>query len=269
MLTENSLSADGAITESDLRTASSETSFSSSMANAMAIPAYLQFCEGDDYRTERKLNAAGSSEVFLVTPFHRNLCQYGSRVVMKRVNLSSSADDPIAIFFQELSITSVLQKCPNIVRLLGYSESPPSIIMKMYPLGSLKTWLKKEFAECPKSQIFSFLQDISNGLKEMHQAGLVHCDIKSDNILVDYDVGTNHNFCVLCDFGITQVVDSKALKVNAFVVANRQGFSLMYAAPEVLISYRKLVSMSHYSCDIYAYGVVVAELMNGGMLSLP
>eukprot|EP00158_Paraphelidium_tribonemae_P007179 Partr_v1_DN28140_c0_g1_i3_m56218 len=229
MATFSSEQADATTTQS--------TAVDTAFFNVLSVPAYLEGVEGVDFRVDKKLKNGGSADVMLGTAFNSRYSKYGSQVIVKRVNAGSQInEEQAAVFYQEIAITSYLQNCRNIVRILGYS--PHSIILKMYPLGSLKTWLKTSARRRPKSMMFSFIADIGNGLLAMHRAGLIHCDLKSDNVLVDYDNGTGKAFCVLCDFGITQVCDSKVLQVQAFVVANRQGFSLMYAAPEVFMAFR-------------------------------
>eukprot|EP00158_Paraphelidium_tribonemae_P009142 Partr_v1_DN28786_c0_g2_i8_m62977 len=203
------------------------TEIGSDYGAILSIPAYLQFKEGQDFRADKKINNKGSADVMLGTAFNHKLKQFGSQVVVKRVtNGTAMSESQKGIFLQEVSITSYLQNCRNIVRILGYSETPASIVLKMYSRGSISAWLKANAKSHPKSRIFSFLQDIASGISAMHTAGLIHCDIKSDNILVDQDSQTGAEYCVLCDFGITQVADQKILKVQAYVVANRQGFSL-------------------------------------------
>eukprot|EP00158_Paraphelidium_tribonemae_P005090 Partr_v1_DN27155_c1_g1_i2_m16206 putative protein kinase kinase kinase len=244
------------------------TAVATDFASVLSIPAYLQVVEGPDYRVEKKLIKNGADIIMTGTAFNPKLSMYGHQIVVKKVSATPMTELEKAAFYQEISITSYLQHCPNIVRILGYSESPPSIILKLYPFGSLRSWLKVNAQNRPKSLMFSFLKDISCGLLSLHQAGLIHCDVKSDNALVDQNSGSGKLYCVLCDFGITQVSDSKILQVQAFVVANRQGFSLMYAAPEVFAAFRGRMSRRSYASDMYAYAIVGVELLNGGKMAL-
>eukprot|EP00158_Paraphelidium_tribonemae_P007615 Partr_v1_DN28300_c3_g1_i1_m75884 putative mitogen-activated protein kinase kinase kinase len=262
---DSSLSTDGStseITNLGEITALLKTDIGTGFGNVLSVPAYLEAQEGMDFRVESTLNKSGAADVMIGTGFSAKLSSFGKRIVIKRFTNAGMNEKQRPVFFQEIAITAYLQNCRNIVRILGYSESPPSIILKMYTNGSLKFWLANNVWRRRKSMMFSFFKDITNGLSAIHRAGLIHCDIKSDNVLVD-----DNGVCVLCDFGITQVCDPQVLKVQAFVVANRQGFSLMYAAPEVFMAFRSRSSKRHYSSDIYACGVVGVELLNGGKLT--
>eukprot|EP00158_Paraphelidium_tribonemae_P003682 Partr_v1_DN26292_c4_g2_i1_m48533 len=246
----------------------SQTVVNTTTLQALSIPAYLQIQEGLDFRADKCLSKGTAADLMIGTPFVKNLSAYGKKIIVKRFSpRKEMTESQRVVFLQEVSITAYFQTSKNIVRMLGYTENPPSLILKFYQLGSLRNWLSSKKHKRSKSLLLSFMRDIGQGLGAIHRSGFAHCDIKSDNVLVDIDTETGQFYSVICDFGITQVIDSSAVKVQSFVVANRQGFSLMYAAPEVFVAYRSKYSLRQYSCDIYAYGVLGIELLNGGKLN--
>ncbi|KAL3853547.1 hypothetical protein ACJMK2_017082 [Sinanodonta woodiana] len=90
-----------------------------------------------------------------------------------------------------------------------------------------------------------FVQIVS-GLQYLHEKGLVHRDLKLDNILVD-----DHNNVKLSDVGLTKPVES-----IAFTVAG----SRMYMAPEVLL--QSVLNYDHRA-DIFALGIILWEMWYG------
>eukprot|EP00158_Paraphelidium_tribonemae_P004884 Partr_v1_DN27031_c1_g1_i7_m28707 putative protein kinase kinase kinase len=163
-------------------------------------------------------------------------------------------------FLQEISIMQLLEAHPNIVKILGYTMSPPSIVMKLYPLGDLQHFLLNRSILKNKRMLLGFMQDISNGLSLIHRRGLVHCDLKLHNILLD-TMG-NRIVCVISDFGITNVVAGHSLLVSQFTVVNLVGLSMAYAAPECIRVFRKISrSAVNFSWDVYSLGIVIFELL--------
>ncbi len=83
-------------------------------------------------------------------------------------------------------------------------------------------------------------------------------------MLIDLDDTTGQLFCVLTDFGITKVFNNTSLLVAQFVTVNLNAASIAYAAPEVLVNFRRrgTQSMSEvpYS-DIYSFAIVMCEMI--------
>ncbi len=95
----------------------------------------------------------------------------------------------------------------SIAKIVGYCETPAfCIVMKYYQLGSLKGYLLKHFRK-PSNMVLSLGKDISKGIEFMHEKGICHLDRKPDNVLLDSDQ-KGDIFCVLTDFGISQIVKS-------------------------------------------------------------
>eukprot|EP00158_Paraphelidium_tribonemae_P009424 Partr_v1_DN28863_c3_g2_i5_m33597 len=180
------------------------------MRNTFSIPGYLMMVKGEDYSITKKLTKGGGGDIYFAQAISPKLQEYGHTVIVKQIQ-SNTTDTEMsqAMFYQELSITSYLQMNKNIVRLLGYSENPNAILLKIYLQGSLGNRINSRPVKLSMRMAHSFLGDIANGLMAIHSAGFVHADIKSDNILIDVDRESGKQFCVICDFGITQVVEEK------------------------------------------------------------
>ncbi|KAF9271838.1 hypothetical protein BGZ68_003018, partial [Mortierella alpina] len=88
-------------------------------------------------------------------------------------------------------------------------------------------------------------KDISLGLAHLHSQGIIHCDIKSSNILL-----TEHKEAKICDFGL-------AMRVGE--TAGGGGGTLQWMAPELLQNPQLYTTKS----DVYALGMVMWEMASG------
>ncbi|KAF9273650.1 hypothetical protein BGZ68_001327 [Mortierella alpina] len=83
-------------------------------------------------------------------------------------------------------------------------------------------------------------KDISLGLAYLHYQGIIHCDIKSSNILL-----TQYKEARICDFGLATMVGERG-----------GGGTLQWMAPELLQNPPQYISKS----DVYALGMVMWEM---------
>ena len=93
----------------------------------------------------------------------------------------------------------------------------------------------------------AILSDVAHGLNEIGQKGLVHRDLKPENVLYTDGVWK------LCDFGIARYRDA-----STDPATRKSSFTMQYAAPEQWRSERATPST-----DIYAFGVMAYELLEG------
>lgn len=105
------------------------------------------------------------------------------------------------------------------------------LVMKLYrsSLGDFITDLVK----WPVLPIVEISCQISAGLAEMHRYGIVHCDLKKNNVLCDIDeLGILRAY--ITDFGVSQIMLGNE-KVQSRVNIKMKALSIAYASNEVLI----------------------------------
>ncbi|KAG3107611.1 hypothetical protein PI124_g14957 [Phytophthora idaei] len=108
--------------------------------------------------------------------------------------------------------------------------------------GQLDTYLKKE----PHySQVWGLLYDAALGLQWLHFRGIIHADLKCNNIVV-----TASGRAKLIDFGLSRVRTCRGF---------RSGDALPWKAPECLIR----GSESSFASDVYSFGMCVVEAVSG------
>lgn len=133
---------------------------------------------------------------------------------------------------------------PNIVSMVSYKEIPSvgdGIIMEYIEGRTLTEFLKESPTLSLRCKIFS---ELLSAIIYIHQKGLVHNDIKPDNIIVT----KNGNSLKLLDFGLS---DS-----DAHYALHTLGCSSRYASPELLKHEERVDVRS----DIYSIGCVMKEI---------
>lgn len=133
----------------------------------------------------------------------------------------------------------------------------PYLVMKFCDGGSLD----KKIGKMTSEELIAAIVQITNGLKYLHQNGIVHQDIKPANILIDHSGG--ETTYVLSDFGISSKTKTK---LSHSVNLKNQGTSMTeaYAPPEKFSS-KKADRKPDRKGDIFSFGISVYELATGSM----
>lgn len=196
------------------------------------------------YRVDAAVGHGGMAEVFKVWDQDRN-----TFLAMKLLH-EDLAQDPAFIrrFKREAKTLEKLQH-PNIVRFYGLEQDEAMAFMLMEYIDgtNLRTEIfahqKRPF---PNKLVLDIMQPICSALHYAHLQGMVHCDIKPANILID-----NNGRILLADFGIARMAEgSTGTMVGTGTPA--------YMAPEIVIGGAPTVQT-----DIYALGITLYEMLTG------
>ncbi|MGH7513785.1 MAG: serine/threonine-protein kinase, partial [Gemmatimonadales bacterium] len=137
----------------------------------------LQRSLGDAYRLERELGGGGMSRVFVATE-----TSLGRQVVVKVLLPELAAGVSVDRFRREIQLAAQLQH-PHIVPLLsaGESEGLPYFTMPFVTGESLRARLYRD-RELPVPEAIRMMRDVASALEYAHGRGIVHRDIKPDNV---------------------------------------------------------------------------------------
>ncbi|KAI9680812.1 MAG: hypothetical protein M1817_004252 [Caeruleum heppii] len=140
----------------------------------------------------------------------------------------------------------------NIVQYLGCErkEMEISIFLEYISGGSVGSCLRKH-GKFEESVVSSLTRQTLAGLAYLHREGILHRDLKADNILLDLD-GT----CKISDFGISKKTDN----IYGNDVTNSMQGSVFWMAPEVIRSQGQGYSAK---VDVWSLGCVVLEMFAG------
>jgi serine/threonine protein kinase len=154
-------------------------------------------------------------------------------------------------FVQEARVAAALEH-PNIVEIhaLRAQEKNLYIVMEYLPGGSLRQWLDRQ-GSLPIEQAIRLTIGICEGLAKLHTKGIIHRDIKAENILLAADDRPK-----ITDFGIAHV--PKSAGGMDLTSAGFQPGTLLYNSPEQFRG-EKLDQRS----DVYQVGALLYYLLTG------
>ena len=196
------------------------------------------------YRIDQFLGRGGMAEVYKVWDMQRS-----TSLAMKLL-LEDLAVDRVFLrrFKREADTLSQLQH-PNIVRFYGLEQDGPFAFMLMDFIEgkTLKRAIFDQGQPFSIEQVYSYLNPISAALQYAHNQGLIHCDLKPGNVMIN-----KHGEVMLSDFGISRFADA--------ATATMVGMGTpAYMAPEQVKGLDPVPQT-----DIYSLGVLLYEMFTGG-----
>jgi serine/threonine protein kinase len=188
------------------------------------------------YRLEVKLGEGGMGSVWRAA--HVEL---GHALAIKIIRPDLAASPQLRARFETEARAASLVRSPYLAQIYDYGVTPggvPFLAME-YLRGQTLTSLVAEYGGLPLSAVSVVVSQIARGLSVAHEAGIVHRDVKPENVFLE-DVGEDSIVGLpyrakLLDFGLARLMeDARAARVST------EGFvgTLGYAAPEQLVNGR-------------------------------
>ncbi|MCX4762540.1 serine/threonine protein kinase [Streptomyces sp. NBC_01275] len=176
-------------------------------------------------------------------------------VKLLREDLASD-EELVGRFVQERTALLGLEH-PNVVsvRDLVVDGNDLALVMDLVRGTDLRTRLERDRRLAPEAAV-AIVADVAEGLAAAHAAGVVHRDVKPENVLLDMQgplgPGGSHR-ALLTDFGVAKLIDTPKRTRATKIIGTPD-----YLAPEIVEGLPPRASV-----DIYALATVLYELLAG------
>lgn len=191
------------------------------------------------YKIIRKLGEGGTAKVYLAYD------QIDERNVSLKILKKENIYDRKVKKFKKEAETLALLDDENIVKIydVGQDDNLHYIAAEYIDGMTLKDYIRT-CSPIPVEEIVKLSQQILHGVKHAHERGVVHKDLKTQNILLD-----EHKNVKITDFGIADIMDEDVTRTQSLMGTPQ------YIAPEIL-NRESLTAQS----DLYSVGIVMYEM---------
>lgn len=199
---------------------------------------------GDRYRVERELGSGAAAVTVAATDE-----TLGRRVAVKVLKPESELDPEFSRRFSREARAAASVNHQNVVNVydVGQDGDLFYLVMQLVDGTDLKRLVERE-GPLPWRRAIGIARDVLSGLSAIHATGIVHRDIKPQNVLIGTDGSVK-----VTDFGVAHVELDSGLTTAGMTVG-----TATYMAPE-----QAQGNTPTPSADVYAVGVMLYEMVSG------
>ena len=199
------------------------------------------------YKLEEQIGEGGMASVYCALDLRT-----GHRVAVKFLRQEYQENPEFLDRFRREATAASRMSHHNIVNLLDIGDNPahPYLVFEFVDGKTLKEIISEK-GKLPQATAVQIAIRILSALRHAHEAGVIHRDIKPQNILVD-----RFGYIKVSDFGIARMVGSNTL-TDAEGKLSVMG-SVHYFSPE-----QARGETTTFASDLYSVGVVIYEMLTG------
>ncbi len=197
------------------------------------------------YLVQGKIASGGTSTVY------RGLdLRLDRPVALKVMDSRYAGDSQFLTRFQLEARTVARLKNPGLVAVYdqGMDARHPFLVMELIEGGTLRELLA-ERGPMPPHAVVAVLRPVLGGLAAAHRAGLVHRDVKPENVLISDDGDVK-----IADFGLVRAVAAAGITSTSVILG-----TAAYLSPEQVRD-----GNAGPRSDVYSAGILTYELLTGG-----
>lgn len=196
------------------------------------------------YRVEARIATGGMSTVY------RGLdVRLDRPVALKVMDARYAGDQDFLTRFQREARAIARLTSPGLVAIYdqGNDTAHPFLVMELVTGGTLRELLR-ERGPMPPHAVVAVLRPVLSGLGVAHRAGLVHRDVKPENVLISVDGEVK-----LADFGLVRATAEAGITSTSVILG-----TAAYLSPEQVLG-----EETGPRSDVYAAGIMAFELLTG------
>ncbi len=208
---------------------------------AAATPSLL----GNRYRLVQTLGTGGMAVVYRA---HDTMLERPVAIKILREDFSQTED--FRVRFREEALAAANLTHPNIVTVhdFGYDKNSLYIVMEYVPGTELKTMIKQR-GRFTLDEAIPLIVQACAGIGYAHRSGLVHCDVKPQNMLVTPDQRLK-----VTDFGIARALTT---------IQPDERYDVVWGSPQYFSPEQASGSPPSPASDVYSLGVILYEMLTG------
>ena len=206
------------------------------------------------YRIDERLNEGGMGTVYRATHVLME-----KTVAIKVLRPSLAADEKIVARFSREARAASRISHPNTLSVTDFGEDENGVVflvMEFLSGRTLKQLIRDE-GPLPLTRVVEIVRQVGDALNAAHQQGVVHRDLKSDNIMLLDTVAGDH--AKVLDFGIAKINEPEGRDTGSLTAPNLVIGTPQYMSPEQCSQETEIDSRS----DIYSLGVILYEMLVG------
>ena len=207
------------------------------------------------YRIDARLNEGGMGTVYRGTHVLMD-----KTVAIKVLRPSLAADEKIVARFSREARAASRISHPNALTVTDFGEDESGHVFLVMEFLSGKTLkqLIRDDGPLPLARVVDITRQVGDALNAAHEQGVVHRDLKSDNIMLVDTMAGDH--AKVLDFGIAKITEPDGTPVDTSLTApNLVIGTPQYMSPEQCTQDAEIDARS----DIYSLGVILFEMLVG------
>ncbi|MBX3154438.1 MAG: protein kinase [Deltaproteobacteria bacterium] len=202
---------------------------------------------GEKFKLTACIGIGGSGAVYKADQM-----ALGRTVAVKILNEELSADAKMIKRFRDEAMSASRLNHPNCVSIIDYGQSSDGLLYLAmeYVKGPTLTQLLVNENPLAVDRVIDIVIQSLAGIEEAHLAGVVHADLKADNIILDQR-RAGVDIVKIVDFGIARLVTGVRDPEDRSISGTPE-----YMAPEVISG-----APPSFASDVYAVGIILYELL--------
>ena len=180
-------------------------------------------------------------------------------VAVKVLRKALAADDVVVARFSREAKAASRISHPHAVSVTDFGEAENGVVflvMEYLHGQTLKEIIKRE-GPMPLDRAIEIIRQVTGALDAAHQQGVIHRDLKSDNIMLSETNGGD--WARVLDFGIAKIQEPEGSRDHDITAANLVIGTPQYMSPEQCAQTGPIDARS----DVYSLGIIVFEMLSG------